>query len=515
MDNHMKSNIKSNAKKDAKNEITYVVESDATRQAKDDKFLLNILIKTEADIVLARRRARQIALLLGFDALDQTRVATALNEIARNAFVDDKDGRIDFCVSDAKIPFSFVILITGNGAGITALEQAQAGKTGHIGLHGAARLVNKLTIETSAEGKKVRLEKHLALRTPFSEGEIDELVNSLARLVASDPQEEVYQQNQELLNALDQITQNQNQLEQLNSELKNKNDQLNKLNEQMQQLNSSLDAKVSERTVELSKLNDELRAARDQAVLANQLKNEFVSNVSHEIRTPVSAILGFSEILTLSSNPSDLDPELREMLTYISSAAKQLIQVVGGILDFSKLQGADTALAREEFFIGSLFDEVLQHAQYHAGTKKIVVSDLVDPVVSSPLCGDATRLRKVLLNLMLNAVKFTDEGAVQIRAKCQTEEDDKVFVRFEVEDQGIGIPEPSKHRLFQPFVQIDGSTTRKYEGLGLGLAISKTLIEQMGGHIGCESSPGQGSTFFCTVPLERANSDSGLSASSR
>ena len=394
--------------------------------------------------------------------------------------------------------------MTSNAAGVAALEQAQSGKNGHIGLRGASRLVDKLTIRSAVEGAKVRLEKNLAPRTPFSAGEVDKLVNSLAKMLASDPAEEVYQQNQELMLALEQITQNQILLEQLNSELTGKNEQLNQLNEQMKQLNDSLDAKVSERTLELSNLNDELRAARDQAVLANQLKNEFVSNVSHEIRTPLSAILGFSEILAISPI---LDPEVKEMVAYISSSGKHLMQIVAGILDFSKVQGADSDLAREEFFIGSIFDELLQHAQHHAGSKKIAVSDSVDPVVSSPLFGDATRLRKVLLNLTLNAVKFTDAGVVQIRAKCQNEEKDKVFVRFEIEDQGIGIAEPSKERLFQPFVQVDGSTTRKYEGLGLGLAISKTLIEQMGGKIGCESNPGQGSTFYCTVPLERVNAD--------
>ncbi len=466
---------------------------------KTDKLLLILHIKSESDIVLARRRARQIALLLGLDALDQTRVATALSEVARNAFVHAKDGRIDYSISDTKSPYSFAITVTDKGSGFNAPVEVQSSSSDHPGLRGAARLVDSMKIESSAQGTTVRLDKHVAPRTPFSSAEIDQLANSLARMVASDPSEEVYQQNQELLNALEQLTGNQEMLDQLNVELRSKNEQLNLLNEKMQALNDSLELKVAERTAELSNLNQELRITSEQAVLANQLKSEFVANVSHELRTPISIIVGFSEVLSISP---DVDDQIKETATYIATAAKHLTQVVNGILDFSKIQGADTKLLREEFFIGSIFDEILQHGQHHAVGKKITLSDEIDPVLATPLFGDSMRLRKVLLNLMLNAVKFTDGGLIKLRAISQSVESGIAVVRFEVEDQGIGISPEGKRRLFQPFVQVDGSTTRKYEGLGLGLAISKTLVEQMGGEISCESALGKGTTFFFTVPLE-------------
>lgn len=465
-----------------------------------EKSIITLTIRSETDVVLARKRARQVALLLGFDTADQTRISTAVSEVVRNAFAHAQGGRLEFSIQDTKLPYTFLVTMTDKGPGIENLEEVLAESQLHGGLRGARRLVDKLTVDTNASGTTIKLEKKLAPRIPFSGSELDGIANSLAKLISANPTDEVYQQNQELLLALDQLSAVKAQLDMANTELNETNADLVSLNQQMKDWNQSLEMKVDERTTELQQLNIDLESARDEAILANELKTQFVANVSHELRTPLAGILGLAEVLATE----ELDTDKMEMLQHIVKAGQHLLVIVNDLLDFSKLSAGKTALVKNEFYLSSLFDEVVQAVHTQARKKNITISDSVAPELRKCLWGDSQRLRQVLLNLAHNAVKFTDEGNVSLKAIPVSQLSETIRVRIEIADEGIGISEPNQTRLFQPFVQIDGSTTRKYGGTGLGLTISKSIVEQMGGTIGFDSKVGSGSLFYFEVPLQLA-----------
>ncbi|MBI2809374.1 MAG: hypothetical protein HYX67_00890 [Candidatus Melainabacteria bacterium] len=423
-----------------------------------EKPILLLTIRSELDVVLARKRARQVALLLGFDTADQTRISTAVSEIARNAFIHAGGGKLEFSIQDAKLPYTFLVKMSDSGPGISNLDEVLAERQPYNGLRGATKLVDKFTVDSNTSGTIVQLEKKLAPRLPFTGNELDGIANSLTKLISANPTDEVYQQNQELLQALEQLSAVKAQLDVVNVELQESNTDLTALNTEMKDWNLSLEEKVAERTAELQQLNVELEAARDQAVVANELKTQFVANVSHELRTPLAGILGLSEVLVTE----DLDEGSKEIAEHILKAGHHLLSIV------------------------------------------IAVSDAVDPELRDCFHGDSQRLKQVILNLAHNAVKFTDKGRVSLKALLLSKDKETSRVRIEVSDEGIGISEANQTRLFQPFVQVDGSTTRKYGGTGLGLAISRTIVEQMGGTIGCESNDGLGSLFYFEVPLKKA-----------
>lgn len=463
--------------------------------------MLSLMIRAESDVVLARKRARQVALLLGFDAADQTRISTAVSEIVRNAFVHAGGGKLEFRIQDSTLPYTFVTIMVDQGPGISHLDEVLEGRQPYFGLKGATKLVDRFHIDSTSKGTTVRLEKKMAPRVPFTGSELDGIANSLTKLISANPADEVYQQNQELLLALEQLSAVKAQLDQANAELKESNDDLTRLNEQMHGWNVSLEQKVEERTSELQQLNIELLAARDEAVIANELKSQFVANVSHEIRTPLAGILGLAEVLTLG----ELDGESREVAEHIVKSGQHLLIIVNDLLDFSKLSAGKSIFERKQFYLSSLFDEVLQSVFVQAKKKNVNLSESIDPAAANCFWGDSSRLKQVILNLAHNAVKFTEGGDVKLSAESIESGNRFSRVRVEISDNGIGISEANQHRLFQPFVQVDGSTTRKHGGTGLGLAISRAIIEQMGGTIGCESQLGTGSKFYIEVPLEKAN----------
>jgi PAS domain S-box-containing protein len=243
---------------------------------------------------------------------------------------------------------------------------------------------------------------------------------------------------------------------------------------------------------------EEITRARDLALEAGRLRTEFMHNVSHEIRTPLNGIIGTAEILLLDD---DLIPKQRHGLEIIQSSSELLLTIVNDILDFSKLSAGKVVLEKLDFNLVEVVEGVIDSFAETARAKKIDLAVSMDANLPACVRGDPNRLRQILNNLISNAIKFITVGGVIVRATKAEESNDQVLVRFEVIDTGIGIPPEVQDRLFQPFAQAEGSTSRYYGGTGLGLVISAQLTKQMGGEIGFESTPGKGSNFHFTVRL--------------
>lgn len=239
--------------------------------------------------------------------------------------------------------------------------------------------------------------------------------------------------------------------------------------------------------------------AREAAESANRAKSVFLANMSHEIRTPLSAIIGLSHLMKRGS----IDPEHANFLAKIDSSAHHLLAVINDILDLSKIEADKFVLEETDFNVLDTTQNVVSMLQEQTAKKSVSLTVEGDQFPSL-LRGDPTRFTQALLNLVGNAVKFTDHGAIVIRIRQQPINDNQVLVRAEVEDSGIGISPDDMRRLFTPFEQVDGSHTRRYSGTGLGLAITRRLAELMGGKAGVESIPGKGSTFWFTARLKIA-----------
>jgi PAS domain S-box-containing protein len=241
----------------------------------------------------------------------------------------------------------------------------------------------------------------------------------------------------------------------------------------------------------------ELRRAKEAAETANRLKSEFMSNVTHEIRTPMSGIKGMAELLL----DMDLSDAQRECVNIIIQSNDYLSVIVNTILDFSRVNSGGFESELQHFSLSRLLEAVRQTASESAGVKGLWFRDWVDSGVPDDVVGDSTALKQVLEHLLGNAIKFTETGGVEFRVLMLMEKASDVVIDFSVSDTGIGIPMEKQDIIFDSFVQADGSFTRKFGGTGLGLAITQKLVDIMGGHIQVESEPGSGSTFRVGLPF--------------
>jgi PAS domain S-box-containing protein len=267
--------------------------------------------------------------------------------------------------------------------------------------------------------------------------------------------------------------------------------------QEIKKLNAELEQRVLARTADLEASNQSLIVAKQAAEAANAAKSVFLANMSHELRTPMNGVMGMIDLVLMRAT----DPKQIDWLKKSKGSAKHLLDVINDVLDISKIESDRMALEQKDFSLSQAIDNVISMQGAAAIVKGLKLSREIDPSLPVVFCGDALRVKQILINFTGNAIKFSERGQITVRAYAVEKADTSVLVRIEVSDQGIGISPEQQERLFHAFMQADDSMTRKYGGTGLGLIISKRLALLMGGNVGVESTPGVGSTFWFTARM--------------
>lgn len=437
--------------------------------------LFTLEIHYEQDVVQARQRTRDLAEQLGFDGQDQARLATAVSEIARNAFQYAKGGRVKFWVEER--PQTFLIQVQDQGKGIPHLADVLAGRyrstTGiGLGMIGTQRLMDVFEVESvPGQGTTVTMGKALPQQVPvLTDRQLQQIQETVLGRSPQNPYEEIQRQNQELLRAM--------------AELRKREEELTKLNRELEDTNRGVIALYAELDEKASSLQQ-----------ANELKTRFLSNMSHEFRTPLNSILSLSRML-LSGIDGELTPEQEKQVVFMQKAADGLSELVNDLLDLAKVEAGKTEVRPSTFAVSDLFATLrgmLRPLMVQGSSVSLVFEE---PEDLPPLYSDEGKIAQILRNFISNALKFTEQGEVRITAVQVGS-----AIRFSVADTGIGLAPDDQERIFEDFVQIESHLQRQVKGTGLGLPLSRKLAEVMGGTVLVESTAGQGSTFSLSIPI--------------
>jgi signal transduction histidine kinase len=444
--------------------------------------ILTVSIRGDDDVVTVRQRARTIAATLGLDVQDQTRVSTAVSELARNVQQYAGEGQATFEIDDAPDGRYLLVVFSDRGPGITSVDSILGGtyisSTGMgVGLAGARRLSDRFEIETKpGAGTTVTIGK----RVPVAMASIPDILKAVtAALAATKPRgatEELREQNRALLAALATLEEQRVEADRLNAELSETNRGV-----------VALYAELDERAEDLRR--------------ASESKSRFLSMISHELRTPLTSVLNLTRLL-LDRMDGDLTSEQERQITLIRKSVLSLTEMVNDLLDLAKIEAGKTSMRLAPVLVSEMISGLRGVFRPVMQNDAVALSfEDVDPALT--LCTDEGKLAQVLRNFVSNAVKFTERGEIRLSVLFPAED----RITFEVCDTGMGIAPDDQQRIFQDFAQVDNPKQRHVKGTGLGLSLSRKIAHLLDGEIGVRSTVGEGSTFWICIPRFHPRAD--------
>ncbi len=428
-------------------------------------------------VVSARQQAREIAVVLGFESHDQTRIATAVSEVARDVLSHARLAEIEYLVEILDAEQLLLIEIksheTGKSDTYGAKKRGDSLNAGLSGIAAARRLMEQFRIEQAPGGRTViTLGKRIPAAIPGTSLNLESISSKISARITKDPIEEIRQQNMELVSILEALRIRQEELTTLNQELEDTNRGI-----------LALYGELDQRSEYLKKAYD--------------IKSRSLSEMSHELRTPINSILAITQIL-LDRSDGDLTEEQEKQINFIKTASQNLSELINDLLDLSKIEAGKTRVNPSPFEIRKLFGTLKSMLKPLLSGQPVELvfeeSGEIEVIVS-----DEGKVSQVLRNLISNAIKFTEKGEVRVSTSFRPEDREVVFA---VSDTGIGIAPEFQDIIFNEFAQVEGPLQKSRKGTGLGLPLARKLAEMMGGTVFCQSLPGVGSTFFFSLPID-------------
>jgi signal transduction histidine kinase/ActR/RegA family two-component response regulator len=441
--------------------------------------LYSAAIQTEEDVVSVRRKAREIGALLGYDLNEQTRIATAVSEVARDAFSHAGGGAAEFSLdTDARW---FTIRISSKTRAEEDLRKTLAGDSpGAMALAGAQRLMDSFLVESDGnQGSVVELRKRLTVKATAAPRSVAKVKAEIAKAAPNGVMEELRHENRELLRVMEELVARQEDLARLDAELEHTNRGV-----------VALYAEIDDKAEKLRR--------------ADQVKSRFLSHMSHEFRTPLTSIMALSRLLS-DEVDGKLSLEQHKQAMFIRRSAESLLEMVNELLDLARLEAGKGVVRPTRFTVTELFaalQGVLKPLRGvlrpHTGPADVDLVLEEAPGIPA-LYTDESKVAQILRNFVSNALKFTEHGKIQVYAEWNA---DGKSVVFSVSDTGIGIAPRHLDAIFQEFAQIETPVQQQLAGTGLGLPLARGLAELLGGSVSVKSTLGEGSTFYAEIPLE-------------